>query len=196
MAKNQKLNNLCYLILGILLRETRSGYEIVKHLQTVRPVTTSQVYPTLARLEKLELIQTHMEVQDKRPNKNLHSVTTKGAETLANWIGTEPDLPFIRDDFQTMIYSSWIKTPQETIPIVERRIRFLEDAISTLQADLGQHMAIYPDARTNTQKWPFSKYALVSRRIHLYSQEIVWCHGMIHTLQNAVHAETGQGTAG
>ncbi len=73
-----KLNTLCYQILGVLLRKPRSGYDIVKQLENIRPVKTSQVYPTLARLEKQGLVLSHDVEQAGKPNKRVYSTTANG----------------------------------------------------------------------------------------------------------------------
>ena len=91
------LNTLCFQILGVLLRQPRSGYEIVKQLEYVRPVKTSQVYPTLARLENYGFVVSDDVVQDGRPNKRVYSVTAAGESTVKDWIGTDPAPPIWRE---------------------------------------------------------------------------------------------------
>ena len=90
-----KLNTLCYQILGVLLRQPRSGYDIVKQLENIRPVKTSQVYPTLARLEKDGLVVSIDVAQEGRPNKRVYSPTEAGKQELTQWIGQEPEPPVL-----------------------------------------------------------------------------------------------------
>lgn len=184
-AGGMKLNNLCYLILGVLLREPRSGYEIVKHMQSVRSIKTSQVYPTLARLEESGLLTSLDVIQTGRPNKRVHSVTKAGETALRDWVGTEPDTPVVRDDFVTMIYSSWIKEPEEVIELIRRRIVYLQETQSNHRVELGEHIAQYPDARRNPRAWPFSRYVMLLRRVEILDQEIIWCHSAIHMITQA-----------
>lgn len=180
-----KLNNLCYLVLGVLMREPRSGYEIVKHIQSVRAVKTSQIYPTLARLEKAGLITSRDVMQTRRPNKRVHSVTEAGAAALRDWVGTEPDVPVLRDDYATMLYSSWLKPPEEVIAMIRRRIAFLEETQQRHRAELGAHIARFPDALENPRDWPFTRQMLLTRLIQMGEQEIIWCHSTIRSIENA-----------
>ena len=171
-ADDMKLNNLCYLILGVLLRKPQSGYEIVKHIQGVRAVKTSQIYPTLGKLEKAGLISSQGVVQTGRPNKRVHSVTQEGETVLRDWVGTEPDVPVVRDDFATMVYSSWIKEPQEVIGMIHRRIAYLEETQNQHRVDLGIHKAQFPDALSDTRKWPFSRHVMLLRLVQMLEQEM------------------------
>lgn len=65
----RSLNNLSFQILGVLGCAPQSGYDIVKQLENFRPAKTSQVYPTLARLEAAGLLTARDVEQSGRPNK-------------------------------------------------------------------------------------------------------------------------------
>lgn len=110
-----KLNPLRYQILGVLPREPRSGDDIVKQLESIRPVKTSQVYPTLARLEKQGFVVLCEGVQEGKHNKRVYSTTDGGKVILIDWIGQEPDQPVLHDvlhyDFLTVKNSGWTKEP-------------------------------------------------------------------------------------
>ena len=122
---DKKLNNLSYQVLGVLARQPRSGYDIVKQLEHFRPAKTSQVYPTLAKLEEQGLVASQDVAQTSRPNKRLYTVTEAGQLELIAWVGTEPDAPYNRDDFLTMVYSAWLKSPEDVLEMFEARMEAL-----------------------------------------------------------------------
>ncbi|WP_323763966.1 PadR family transcriptional regulator [Marinovum sp.] len=184
--KALKLNTLCYQCLGVLLREPQSGYDIVKQLEPIRPVNTSQVYPTLTRLEKQGLVQSEEYKQTGRPNKRIYTVTEAGREALTNWVGSEPEPPVLRDDFLTMLYSAWTKEPAEVVVMLERRIAYLHATMEWLETLLAEHRTRFPQEIKNPRDWRFYRNVLLARRIANFQEEAVWSRGVIHMLKEAM----------
>ena len=184
MAGSQKkLNNLSYQVLGVLARQPRSGYDIVKQLEHFRPAKTSQVYPTLAKLEEQGLVASQDVAQTSRPNKRLYTVTEAGQLELIAWVGTEPDAPYNRDDFLTMVYSAWIKQPIDLKDLFKQRKMTLQSKLDTL-ADLlaateREHIKVLEDF----DDWPFFKSMLIRRRMALLREDLSWTVNMMHRLQ-------------
>ncbi len=184
-----KLNTLCFQILGVLLRQPRSGYEIVKQLEMVWPVKTSQIYPTLARLEKMGLVVSDDVEQQGRPNKRVYSVTRSGEKTLRDWVGTEPAPPVWRDEFLTMLYSAWTKDPQQVLAMFECRLKYLDDTMNMLRSRLAEHRATFPEELKNPRNWHFFRDILISRRLFNYEQELVWSQSVIYKLREFIDGE-------
>lgn len=180
-----KFNNLAHQVLGVLLREPRSGYDIVKQIQNFRPAKTSQVYPTLAKLEEGGLVVSARVAQTAKPDKRVYSVTAAGRAHLSDWIGTEPEPPYVRDDFLTMVYSGWIKPPSEIVPMLHRRLRFLEESIAKLEQDLSNILSDHPDECENPTNWQFYRTALTRRRNLLLREDMIWTLSLIRRLDAA-----------
>lgn len=188
-AKDLKLNTLSYQVLGVLLRRPRSGYDIVKQLENIRPVKTSQVYPTLARLEKIGLVESEEIKQTGRPNKRIYSVLETGEAALMGWIGTEPEPPVWRDDFLTMLYSAWTKEPQEVLDMFERRLTYLTGIMEMMRDLLAEHRNKYPEEIFDPRDWRFSRDILLNRRLMAYEQEVVWSKGVMFRITEALKNE-------
>jgi DNA-binding PadR family transcriptional regulator len=79
-----------YLIMGLLMNGDKSGYDIKKifELSPTPSVSSScgSIYPTINRLEKEEILEKRLVVQDGKPNKQLLSLTAKGKVTFMEWI--------------------------------------------------------------------------------------------------------------
>jgi PadR family transcriptional regulator AphA len=79
-----------YVILGILMKQERHGYEIHTLLSSGLGHTwyagISQVYALLKRLEAAEKVVSAVEQQDNRPAKHVYSITQKGRETFLQWV--------------------------------------------------------------------------------------------------------------
>lgn len=187
MAQNdKKLNNLGYQVLGVLARQPRSGYDIVKQLENFRPAKTSQVYPTLSRLEDLGLVASQDVAQTSRPNKRLYTVTPQGQRELIGWIGTEPDVPYNRDDFLTMVYSAWLKSPEETLVMFRARLAAVDRSVNQVQSAIAVIISDFPESLSDPSNWRFYRYNLQHRRLLLAQTEQIWCRAMMHQLQKHI----------
>ena len=81
-----------YVILGILMKQERHGYEIHTLLSSglgrAWYAGISQVYALLKRLEAAEKVVSVVEQQDNRPAKHVYSITQKGREAFLQWLHT------------------------------------------------------------------------------------------------------------
>lgn len=182
VGPEKKLNNLSYQVLGVLARQPRSGYDIVKQLKHFRPAKTSQVYPTLAKLEKDGLVASEDITQTSRPNKRQFTVTETGQQALIGWIGSEPDVPYKRDDFLTMVYSAWLTTPEQTAEMFQARIDWLDEQIEQVQSAMAVVLEEFPESLVDPGNWRFYRYNLQNRRLLLAQTEQNWCRAMIFQL--------------
>ncbi|MCB1395408.1 MAG: helix-turn-helix transcriptional regulator [Rhodobacter sp.] len=179
------LNNLAYQILGVVTRLPRSGYDIVKQLEHFRPAKTSQVYPTLSKLESAGLVSAEDVEQLGRPNKKVYSATEAGRQALIDWIGTEPEAPYSRDDFLTMIYSGWLASPDEVRVLVDGKIVRLDRQIAQMQSDIARLVALHPQEMHDPGHWRFYRNSLLNRRLMVAQAERVWCLSLLYQLSGA-----------
>lgn len=81
-----------YVILGILLKQGRHGYEIHNLLSSglgrAWYAGISQVYALLKRLEAAEKVVSSVKQQDNRPAKHVYSITPKGRKAFLEWVHT------------------------------------------------------------------------------------------------------------
>src|ERR1051325_12037793 len=85
-----------YAVLGLLADGPLSGYELHKRAERTigyfwRPAK-SKIYELLPRLGERGLVEARHVPQDKRPDKQVHSLTALGREALEEWLAS-PDLP-------------------------------------------------------------------------------------------------------
>lgn len=172
-------NTATHLVLGILLREPRSGYDIVKELASFRPAKSSQIYPILAKLEKNGYVDCVQVQQDGKPNKKVYSVTSKGKERLQAWLDTDPEPPVIRDDFLSMIFSVWIKEPETLQRLVTDRKSNLQGRLEYFEAQLSVMEASYPTDIQNFYSWRHCTRLLYNRRIGMIKEELRWCEDVL-----------------
>jgi PadR family transcriptional regulator AphA len=81
-----------YVILGILMKQDRHGYDIHNLLSSglgrAWYAGISQVYALLKRLEVAEKVVSAVEHQDNRPARHVYSITPKGREAFLQWVHT------------------------------------------------------------------------------------------------------------
>ncbi len=168
-------NTATYLVIGILLREPRSGYDIVKELAGFRPAKSSQIYPILAKLEKNDYINCEQVQQDSKPNKKVYTVTDKGKKVLDTWLDTTPEIPVIRDDFLSMFFSVWIKDPTTLIKMVNQRLEYLHKTLTFFNDRIQTLENCFPTDIHNFYSWRNCTYFLYKRRIAMTQEDIKWC---------------------
>ena len=79
-----------YALLGFLTYRSASGYDL-KQLMDVSTsnfwhARQSQIYTTLKKLEKDELVVSHIEPQESRPNRKVYDITDAGRADLKKWL--------------------------------------------------------------------------------------------------------------
>jgi len=120
-----------------------------------------------------------------RPNKKVYAATEAGRQALIDWIGTEPEVPYNRDDFLTMIYSAWLKSPEDVRVLVQGKIERLDKQIAQVQSDIARLVAMHPQEMRDPSHWRFYRHSLQSRRLMIAQTERVWCLGLLYQLSGA-----------
>ena len=82
-----------YPVLALLAAEPAHGYEIRRGLEerfgtVIAPLNAGQVYTTLQRLQRDELVADDAVAQSGRPDKRVYRLTAAGRQALEEWIGT------------------------------------------------------------------------------------------------------------
>jgi PadR family transcriptional regulator AphA len=81
-----------HVILGILMKQERHGYEIHNLLSSglgrAWYAGISQVYALLKRLEAVKKVNSTVAQQDNRPAKHVYAITQKGREAFLQWVHT------------------------------------------------------------------------------------------------------------
>jgi len=85
-----------HVFLGLLRDGSRHGYELKRLYDSrfpgARPLAFGQVYATLQRLERDNLVEVLETRQDGGPERTVYALTTLGEEALRNWLAT-PEQP-------------------------------------------------------------------------------------------------------
>jgi DNA-binding PadR family transcriptional regulator len=90
-----------YVVLGMIRQGARSGYAVKRTVEiSIRffwTISQAQIYPSLARLERLGLIEGKSEPLGRRPRRTF-SLTSSGETALEEWLRRDEPIPFeLRD---------------------------------------------------------------------------------------------------
>ena len=91
-------------VLALLADQPAHGYEIKRGLEerfgsVVAPLNAGQIYTTLQRLQRDELVADDAVAQSGRPDKRVYRLTVAGRQALEEWLGVPSAPTRLRDDF-------------------------------------------------------------------------------------------------
>jgi DNA-binding PadR family transcriptional regulator len=172
-------STLGYALLGLLARESLSGYDIATQLRNgVGPfwqARHSQIYPELARLEADGLVSHERVEQHDRPDKKVYSTTVAGLDALAGWVLSPLEPAQIRDELTLRAYSAWLVDTERAAAMFADQARQHREQLARYEEfrrEMEQTCVpfIYqPDAPE------FSTYATLRRGL-AYERELAeWC---------------------
>lgn len=104
--------NLPYALLGLLMYEPKSGYEIKQIFEEVLGcfwfAQQSHIYRELPLMERKGWVNSEKIVQKNKMDKRVYSITDEGKSVFINWLKRFPKarLPRIRDEFILRFYFS------------------------------------------------------------------------------------------
>ena len=96
-----------HILLG-LLREPSTGYDLKKlfdsSLAHFWAAEQSQIYTTLARLEKEGLVESHEAPSLRGPKRRVYSLTATGHTALRNWLLGGPEIADLRFPYLAQVF--------------------------------------------------------------------------------------------
>ena len=108
-------------LLALLSEGPKYGFQLAQEFAAgtgeMWPLNTGQVYTTLQRLERDELVEAGDDVEDGPQNS--YQITAAGREELTSWLHSPPDTsrphrPWSSDDVvRTVVHSLWTRVWSE-----------------------------------------------------------------------------------
>ncbi len=133
------------LLLGCLMQEKMSGYEIskyaTKHLTHVYVIPSrSQIYNELKKFEEKGLVIAERINQNYRPDKSIYAITKVGKETFLTWLLQSIDKTTFKNSFLLKIYFSHNVNMDTIKTLVSKKIQ----EINYIMLRLGLRYAQLP----------------------------------------------------
>ncbi|MFA4915519.1 MAG: PadR family transcriptional regulator [Syntrophales bacterium] len=115
-----------YAMLGILAERDLHGYELKSSFDEkvgeFWSLNYGQIYSTLDRLEKEALVTYDRQAQDKRPDRKIFSITTKGRKELDEWLSTPVTrVRALRDELFIKLVFMDKNNPAPVLELIEKQ---------------------------------------------------------------------------
>lgn len=127
-------------ILGILQKKPRTGYEINDILQNQISYfydgTYGMIYPTLKKLEKEGKVEKQTIIQDDKPNKNVFSITSTGKDELKEYLNSDDVSEVFKSDFLMKLFFGEDFNKQQVVKLIRNEIQTKEEQINQLKNSL------------------------------------------------------------
>ncbi len=186
-------STLGYAILGLLARESLSGYDLMNRMRErvgfFWQARHSQIYPELARLEEGELISHRVVEQQGRPDKKVYTITDAGLGALKEWIVEPPGLRPTRDELVLKAYSLWLADQKRALALFKEQEKRHEEQLLRYE-EIGAWMQKEWDRDLEQLDSPrFASYAALQRGIIQERGYADWCRWVAERLEEG----TGHG---
>lgn len=172
--------SLRFAILGLLSRESLTGYDLTKRFDTTIAffwsAKHSQIYPELAALTKEGLVTFEVVTQTSKPNKKVYTITDEGRAELARWIAEPCDKRTVKDPLLLRTWALGAADPvavlphlQDSLVEAEKRVQYLAQTEAHLRQELkgdeaaewrGAFMALRAGVLTVTAYRDWIKWAI------------------------------------
>lgn len=153
--------SLRFALLGLLARESLTGYDLTKRFDSTVgffwSAKHSQIYPELAALTKEGLVTFEVVTQTSKPNKKVYTITADGRAALAAWVAADGEKRSVKDPLLMRVWavgvtdaSAVLPQLRDTLAEMERRLEYL----AATEAELMRLGATTPTA-ANTEIGPY-----------------------------------------
>jgi PadR family transcriptional regulator, regulatory protein AphA len=184
-----ELNATAYVILGMVSREPRSGYEIKALVDdTTRffwAASYGQIYPELKRLSEAGLVEGRDEPRGER-RRTVYAITADGEDELRDWLRRPPETFEMREEGLLKLFFAGVLPPEEAAQILRAMRRYRLELAERLRA-------IEPKAQEKVDT-AADPYPLMVLRGGIEFNEWFadWCERMESSLPDAAAKERSQ----
>jgi DNA-binding PadR family transcriptional regulator len=181
-----------FAILGLLARDSLSGYDIAVKLR--RPIgfywtaRHSQIYPELRRLSQEGLV-TGGEPDAVR-RRRVYRITRSGRNELRKWVSTPPSKQDPHDEVTLRTYSIWMLEPKAAVAFYRQeetahllRLKQYRAMLATVKAEMAEL-----GETTNAPR--FGNYATLVRGIGYEKEYVAWCRWLIAQFDGSARPAT------
>lgn len=177
-----------HIILGMLRKTPKSGYDLKKELENVIhffwEADISRIYRSLSEMQKKGWVEFETVIQEDSPNKKVYSLTEAGREELKKWLAEPGKSSGSHNPFLAQLHFSDAITIDEQLQVQEQRLQSLRQDLAELErraANGNMPVPLPPDAlHKGVTRAMFS----LEYGIRRYRFEIEWTENIIQVLQH------------
>jgi PadR family transcriptional regulator AphA len=133
-----ELTNTSYLLLGMLAKGPKSGYDVKRFADNSTrffwAISYGQIYPELKRLTAAGLVEPQAAPRGER-ERTVYQLTPLGEEALRDWVVDPVVAPLeIRDEMLLKLFFSDVVSDRERAGLLERMQRREQEMVDRLKA--------------------------------------------------------------
>ena len=132
-----ELSATAYVILGMLRKEPRSGYEIKQQVDNSTrffwAASYGQIYPELAKLAEAGLV-TGEELPTGGRKRTVYRLTRAGRAELRRWLDELPERLELRDEGLLKLFFAGAVDRDKALEIIDAKRRIAEEKLAALRA--------------------------------------------------------------
>lgn len=133
------------LCLGVLTERDLTGYEIKQHFEEAFShffvAGYGSIYPALAELTRRGLVECTSVLQEKRPDKKVYSLTTRGRDALVGELMATPPRHKVRSEFLVLMVFAHLLPPAKVAEIADAMVTQWDGLLSSIEGCMTE-----PDA--------------------------------------------------
>lgn len=172
-------------ILGLLMKQSMSGYEIKQRFESIFSyffdASYGTIYPTLNRMETNGLLIKETVIQEGKPNKHVYTITDSGKGIFYEYMNEAIEDDTYRSDFLMRLYFAQYVDNKRTGQWLYEEIEKTKQTIHQLETDYEnwkpvmtptQEICIQIGIQTNK-----AKLETLQSHVHIYPKNEEERHG-------------------
>lgn len=176
-----------HILLG-LLRKPASGYALKALFdQTIRhfwAAELSQIYTTLQRMERKELLKSKNKPSPKGPNRRVYSLTAAGRKELHRWLESEPEFCDERHTYLAQIFfMDELVDSRKTVAFLQKVRKKRQDSVDNLRDIERNWLEEVGGTTDNLSDHHFHRYLTLRTGITTMSARVAWCDETIERVK-------------
>ena len=180
--------SLPHIILGMLRKNPKSGYDLKRELENVInyfwEADISRIYRSLSEMQKKGWVEFETVVQQDSPNKKVYSLTQAGWEELRSWLAEPGKSSGSHNPFLAQLHFSDVIPVEEQIHVQEERLESLRQDLTELERRAAGRMPV-PLPEDALHKGVTRAMFSLEYGIRRYRFEIEWTENILRVLRNA-----------
>ena len=187
--------SLTHIILGMLRKNSKSGYDLKKELETVIhyfwDADISRIYRTLGDMQKKGWVDFETIIQEDSPNKKVYSLTEEGRKELHNWLA-EPGKQNATNNnnpFLAQLHFSGEIPVEAQLHVMEVRLEALKEEILELERRVSNLNIPVPLPEDALERGVTREMFSLEYGLRKYQFEIEWTENIIRVLNHSLSTE-------
>jgi DNA-binding PadR family transcriptional regulator len=182
--------SLPHIILGMLRKQAKSGYELKKELDTVIhyfwEADISRIYRSLNDMRKKGWVDFETVIQEDSPNKKVYSLTKAGMKELQDWLAEPGKSSGSNNPFLAQLHFSDAIPIAAQLKVMQVRLEALQEELAELESRASRFKMPVPFPADALQKGVMREMFSLEYGIRRDQFEIKWTENIIRVLENGL----------